>query len=598
MSDKKKFNFKVFKRVFALVKPYKGFFVGSLICVILLAVLAPLRPRIIGQMISEFVAGEESILTGLTWSDFAQDNNKSLMFWTSVIILMLVLEAIIQFTQTYMASWLAQSVIKDIRIRLFRHFSGFRLKYFDNTPIGTIVTRTVSDLEALSQVFSEGMIIMSGDLLKIIVVVISMFVYNWQFALISLIPIPLLMIATRLFARAIKKAYQQERVQVNRLNTFVQEHITGMSIVQIFNREKIEMDRFRAINKEHRQAHINAIWAVAIFFPVVELLSSLSIALLIMWGVMMADPEVGNIASLFGKIFAFLLWINMLYRPIRQLADRFNTLQRGMVRAERVFDVLDEQEQIQSEGSIKSAEIKGDINFKNVWFAYKNDDYVLKDLSFEVEKGQTIAFVGATGAGKTSIINLIARFYEFQKGSIAIDDKDIRDYDLSSLRKNIAVVLQDVFLFSDTIYNNITLKDPNISREEVVEAAKKVEVHEFIMSLPGGYDYNVRERGGMLSVGQRQLLSFIRAYVYNPSILILDEATSSVDTESEMLIQKSIDKITENRTSIVIAHRLSTIQKADKIIVLEKGEIVEMGSHFELLELGGHYKTLFDLQFS
>ena len=506
----------------------------------------------------------------------------------------MIFEAIIQFYQSYLANWLGQSIIKDIRVQLYRHVLSFKLKYFDRTPIGTLVTRNVSDIETISNIFAEGILVIFGDILKLLAVVSVMLYTDWLLTLIALIPIPILIFATGIFKKVIKKAFQEVRTQVANLNSFVQERVTGMKIIQIFNREAVESAQFEVMNKKHKEAHIRTVWAYSIFFPVVEMLSASSLGLLVWWG---TKGVIAGHTSL-GDLIAFILYIHMLYRPIRQLADRFNTLQMGMVSSERVFKVLDTDSSIENQGDFKKEKLDGAIEFKNVWFAYVDDDYVLRDVSFEVQPGETVAFVGATGSGKTSTINLLGRFYEFQKGEIRVDGEVIQRFDLENLRKNMAVVLQDVFLFSDTILNNITLNSPEISKEAVIEASKKVGAHEFISKLPGGYDYDVKERGGMLSVGQRQLISFIRAYVHQPSILILDEATSSIDTESELLIQKATDILTEGRTSIVIAHRLSTIQKADKIIVLEAGRIIEQGSHQDLLAMNGHYKKLFELQFS
>lgn len=585
------------KRLIGFLKPYRPQFIAAVLMIILLALLGPFRPLVIMWIVQEFIVGEPGQLTAIQENFGAFDDNGAIMFWSLLVVTSLVIEGIIQYFQTYTANWIGQSIVRDLRNKLFKHITTFRLQYFDKTPIGTIVTRVVSDIEAISQVFSSGLIEIVGDLLKLLTVIVLMFIVNWQFALISLVSVPLLIIATKIFAKAMKKAYQQERLQVNRLNTFVQEHIVGMNVVQIFNREKVEMDRFVEINKEHRQAHMNAVWAFSIFFPIVELLSSLSLALLIFWGVMQLDPDDAGSAKFLSQIFGYILWIQMLFRPIRQLAEKFNVLQRGVVRWERVFAILENDQVIQDSGTVTTDGFKGNIEFKNVRFAYNEPEWVLKDLSFSVKPGETVAFVGSTGAGKSTIVNLITRYYEFQQGEILLDGHEIREYQLSFLRSRIAVVLQDVFLFSDSIHNNITLKNDEITREEVIEAAKVVGAHDFIMRLPGGYDYNVRERGGMLSVGQRQLIAFIRAYVYNPDILILDEATSSVDTESELLIQQAIERITKGRTSIVIAHRLSTIQNADKIIVIDKGEIVEQGNHQELLSLRGHYRLLYDLQF-
>jgi ATP-binding cassette subfamily B multidrug efflux pump len=506
----------------------------------------------------------------------------------------MIVEAIIQFYQSYLANWLGQTIIKDIRVQLYRHILSFKLKYFDQTPIGTLVTRNVSDIETISNIFAQGILVIFGDILKLIAVVTVMFYTDWLLTLIALLPMPILIFATSVFKKVIKKAFQDVRTQVSNLNSFVQERVTGMKIIQIFNREKVESAQFEGMNNKHKDAHIRTVWAYSIFFPIVEMLSASSLGLLVWWG---TKGVLAGQTSL-GDLIAFILYIHMLYRPIRQLADRFNTLQLGMVSSERVFRVLDTNSTIERQDGIKKEKLDGAIEFKNVSFAYIDDDFVLKDVSFSVKPGETVAFVGATGSGKTSTINLLGRFYEYQKGEIFVDGEEIRNYDLENLRQNMGVVLQDVFLFSDTIMNNITLNSPSIKEEAVIEASKKVGAHDFISKLPGTYNYDVKERGGMLSVGQRQLISFIRAYVHHPSILILDEATSSIDTESELLIQKATDILTEGRTSIVIAHRLSTIQKADKIIVLEAGRILEQGTHQELLELNGHYKKLFELQFS
>jgi ATP-binding cassette subfamily B multidrug efflux pump len=573
----KAFDYKLFKRVLAYIKPYKVKFYITAILTILLAILGPIKPKMIGDTIDKYVI---------------PGDGEGMLRWIMMIVAVLFLEAILQFFQTYLANWLGQSVVIDIRVNLYRKITGFKLKYFDNTAIGTLVTRVISDIETIGDIFSQGLLIIIGDILKLTVVIVYMLYVDWKLAMLCMASIPLLIIATNIFKNAIKKAFTSVRTQVSKLNAFVQEHVTGMSVVQIFNRQEAEMNKFVEINRAHRDAHIKTVWANSIFFPIVEIFSAISISLLVWYGVKGVISE----EFTFGVLFEFILLIHMLFRPIRQLADRFNVLQMGMVGSERVFKIIDTQEQIEDTGSIE-ADFNGEISFKDVWFAYKEEDYVLKGVSFAMKQGETIAFVGATGAGKSSVINLLNRFYEYQKGEILIDGIDLRTYTLNSVRSNIAVVLQDVFLFSDTIFNNITLGNKDITREEVIHAAKLVGAHEFIMQLPGNYDYDVRERGGMLSTGQRQLLAFIRAYVYNPAILILDEATSSIDTESEQLIQRAIDVITKGRTSIVIAHRLSTIQKADKIMVMDQGHLIEQGSHFELLEQNGMYKELFDLQF-
>ena len=585
MSEKATINLSVFKRLIAYAKPYKGILLLAVLSTLTLSILGPTRPALIGNMVNNYIIQH-------------QDGNM-LFFWSMIIIGMLLLEGVLQFTSSYLSNLLAQSVISDIRQKIFGHILSFRMRYFDGTPIGALVTRVVSDLEAITEVFSAGLMDIAGDLLSLIIILIWMFTSNWELSIMVIIPIPILLFATRIFARAMRDSFQLERAQVTKLNNFVQERLTGMNIVQLFNREKQEYAGFEEINKGHRQAHINAVWANSIFFPVVELLSSLSIALLLVYGALkVGGKSQEEISNMYGEIISFILWVNMLYRPIRQLADKFNILQRGTVRAERVFEILDLEEHIQDNGTISACDFNQPIVFKNISFAYKNEDWVLKNIDLIIEPGSTVAFVGATGAGKSTIVNLLGRFYEYQKGSIFIGETDLQKIELSYLRKNIAIVLQDVFLFSDSVHNNITLGDPSISRDQVIAAAKAVGAHDFISKLPNDYDYQVGERGGVLSVGQRQLLSFIRASVYNPHILILDEATSSVDNESEEMIQNATAQLTKGRTSIVIAHRLSTIQNADKIIVLDKGEIKEMGSHTELLQKEGFYRKLYDMQFN
>ncbi|MCB0762581.1 MAG: ABC transporter ATP-binding protein [Flavobacteriales bacterium] len=587
MSQSKKptFNLHVFSRVLSRVGPYRGRFIFAGVLVLVLSVLALARPILIQKGIDEDMANKD--YDGLLW------------MFISVVVL-LVIEAVLQFVQTYTANWVAQSVTLDMRSRLYDHVVQFKLRYFDQTPVGTTVTRLISDIDGIARVFSDGILTISGDLLRLIVIVAYMFYANWILTLFVIIPVPILIWATRAFQRVMKQAFVDVRNQVARMNVFVQEHVTGMSVVQIFNRQEHEKERFRVLNDNHKKAHIRTVWAFSIFFPVVEILSASSIAILLWLGM----KEVIQERATLGEVLMFILFIFMIYRPIRQLADRFTVLQEGLVNAERVFKVFDTEAQIANEGTTDPGKLKGNISIRNVWFAYDENlqdqaqpGWILKDINLEVKEGQTIAFVGATGAGKSSIINLISRFYEFQHGSITLDGTDIRDIPVDVVRREVAVVLQDVFLFSDSILNNVTLNNPDISLDQVVAAAKQVGAHEFISKLPGAYDYNVRERGGVLSAGQRQLLAFIRAYLYNPSILVLDEATSSVDSESEELIQNAIRRLTADRTSIVIAHRLSTIQEADKIVVLSKGKIVEAGNHQELLQHGGHYKRLFELQF-
>jgi ATP-binding cassette subfamily B multidrug efflux pump len=590
----------IIKRIFSYVKPYRGNFTVAVFTTITLALLSPIRPYLIQYTFDHYVTTA---------------NLNMLLYMTIALIGLLITEAFFQFSDSFLTNKLGQSIIKDIRVQLYKHIINLRLKYYDNTPIGTLVTRAVSDIETIADIFSEGLIVIIGDILKITVILAVMLFLNVKLTLIILIPIPLLLIATYIFKQAVQSSFQEVRTQVARLNAFVQEHITGMNIVQVFNREKTELKHFEDINAKHRDANVRSILAYSIFFPVVEILSSVSLGLIIWWGGKGILAETTSI----GELVSFIMYTNMLFRPIRQLADRFNTLQMGMVSSERVFKVLDTTEIIENKGTQTGENIRGEIEFKNVWFAYNSDvvektekqetiiksedeqkptpTWILKNISFSVKQGETIALVGATGAGKSSIINLLNRFYEYNNGLISIDGKDIREYDINSLRKNIGVVLQDVFLFSDTLANNISLNNPDISHEKIVEAATLVGAHDFISKLPNGYNYNAMERGAMLSVGQRQLISFIRAYVYNPKILVLDEATSSIDTESEQLIQQAIDILTKNRTSIIIAHRLATIQKADKIIVMEKGEIIEIGNHQELIKQNGHYKKLFELQF-
>jgi len=574
----KAFDFSLFRRVMTYVKPYKRMFYITAILSIVLAIIALVRPLLIQITIDDYIKEMDS---------------QGLLYMTMLLVGFLIIESIFQYFFTLLGNLLGQNVIKDLRNQTFDHVINFKLKHFDNTPIGQLVTRTVSDIETIAEMFSGGILVIIGDLLKIVSVVICMLYINWDLALITLIPIPILFMATVVFKKVIKKAFQDVREHVSRLNTFVQEHITGMSIVQIFNREEVEMEAFSAINEKHKAAHIRTVWAYSIFFPVVEILSAMSIALLVWYGF----KEVALKYATAGEIFSFTLFVYMLYRPIRQLADRFNTLQMGMVSSERVFKVLDTISIIEDNGTKKTTNLKGNITFKNVSFAYNNEEWVLKNISFKIKKGESMAIVGATGAGKSSIINLLGRYYEINKGDIFIDDTNIKDIELKGLRKYMSVVLQDVFLFSDSILNNITLYNKDITEEAVIEAAKKVGAHDFISRLPGGYHYDVKERGAMLSVGQRQLVSFIRAYVHQPQVLILDEATSSIDSESEELIKHATSVLTKDRTSIIVAHRLSTIKNADKILVIDKGEIVEEGTHTELLNTNGFYKKLYDYQF-
>lgn len=574
----KAFDFSLLRRVVRYVKPYKTWLISSVGLTIVMAFLSPVRPLLIQYTLDNYILNP---------------NPDMLLYMTLIMIGILMVEAFGQFYSNFITNRLGQYVIKDLRTDVFNHITKLRVSYFDKTPIGTLVTRVVSDIETIASIFTEGVVIIFGDLLQLTVVLAVMFYTDWRLTLISISTVPLLLVATNIFKNGIKSAFQDVRTQVARLNAFVQEHITGMNIVQIFNREEEEMEKFKVINREHRRAHIQSVWHYSIFLPIVEILSAVSLGLLIWLGA----RGVINESFTVGNLVAFTMYISMLFRPIRTLADRFNTLQMGMVSSERVFQVLDNHEYINDTGNLMPNSLQGAIRFDHVWMAYKDEDWVLKDVSFEAKPGSTIAIVGSTGSGKTTIINLINRFYDYQKGCIEIDGKDIRTYNSHAIRGHISVVLQDVFLFSDTIANNISMNNPNISRAEIEEAAERVGADVFIKKLPGGYDFNVMERGGMLSAGQRQLIAFIRAYLFNPAILVLDEATSSVDTETEMLIQKATDTVTANRTSIVIAHRLATIQKADTIIVMDHGSILEFGNHQELLKQNGHYKRLFELQF-
>lgn len=560
--------------------PYKGIFWASVILTILLAAVAPALPMLVEYTLDKYILKTDT--SGLTWMLIA-------------MIALLIIQTIIRYYHTLTTNVLGQNVIRDIRIQVFNHILSLRLKYFDNTAIGKLITRTISDLETISNIFSQGLIQIIGDLLQLFFIFGVMFYTDWELTLIVLVPMPLLIWATYIFKESMKSAFVDVRTWVSNLNTFLQEHISGMAIIQYFAREKQEMAKFKMANSKHRDAHIRANWYFSIFFPVLEVILAIAIGLLVWYG---SKQILANAISP-GVVVAFLMYINMIFRPIRELIDKFNTLQMGMVSAERVFDVLDTKEFTPDNGVFSPDSLVGEIEFDKVWFAYNEKKWVLKDVSFYVRPGETLALVGATGAGKSSTINILSRFYEIQQGRILLDGKDIRQYKLDSLRQHIATVLQDVFLFSDTILNNITLYNPDITKEEVIEAAKKVGAYDFIMRLPGGFDYQVQERGATLSSGQAQLISFIRALVHDPAILILDEATSSIDTETELLIQTAIENMMVGRTAIVIAHRLSTIQKADKIIVFDKGEIKEIGTHRELLTIeDGYYKKLYDLQFN
>ena len=595
MSDagvkKKVFNFSLLRRIFYFARPYKNKFYGSLLLSVVLAVMAPLRPFLIQLTINKGIKND-------TVGYFMNGIGGFIIEVTVIQILLLLIETICRFYFTFSTASLGQSVVKDLRVTTYNKVLHLNLRQFDKTPIGTLTTRTINDIESINDVFSDGLIPIIADLLSIISVLTYMFFVNWQLTLVCLAPFPLLMIATYFFKESVNASFIRVRNAVAHLNAFVQEHITGMAVVQAFAAEKREFNKFNTINKEHRNANIKAIFAYSVFFPIVELVMAISIGLLVWW----AAKDAINVAGfekdkIAGIITSFIICLNLLFRPLRVIADKFNVLQMGMIASERVFKVLDNTDSAINEGNLISISLQGKVAFNKVWFAYTDEQYVLKNISFGINAGETLAIVGHTGSGKTSIISLLNRLYHIQKGSIKIDDKNIEDYPLDTLRNQIGVVLQDVFLFSGSVMDNVTLRNPNIKKEDVISAAKLIGIHNFIMQLPGNYNYNVMERGATLSMGQRQLLSFVRALLYNPSILVLDEATSSVDTESENLIQHAIDTLITGRTSIVIAHRLSTIRKASKIMVLDKGEIKEMGTHEELLANEGFYYQLHKMQF-
>ena len=577
----KAFDIKIFARLMSFAKKYRLRFIVAAASTVLLAGFSVLTPVILMAAIDDFTTTK---------------NATTLLYFTIAMIIVLLIQVLFQFSFIYNANWVGQHIIRDIRAKTFRKILEFKMSYFDNSSVGKLVTRVVSDIETISNFFTQGVFMIVSDILLMLIVIAVMFYKNWQLALIALATLPVLIYATKLFQIAIKSTFQDVRNQVANLNSFVQERVTGMKIVQLFNRERIEYKNFIDINNKHKKAHIKTVWYYSIFFPIAEILSSIAIGLIVWYGGLQVIED--SAVSL-GAIIGFIKMAQMLFRPLRQIADKFNQLQMGIVAGERVFNVIDTDSSIDKNGTIIAENVKGNISFKNVHFSYIKGEEILKGISFNVEKGQTVAIVGATGAGKSTIINLISRFYEIDNGVIAIDNIPVQDYEISSLRQKVAVVLQDVFLFSDTILNNITLRNENISLDQVQKAAKQIGIHDFIMSLPNNYHYNVKERGGMLSSGQRQLIAFLRAYVSNPSILILDEATSSVDAHSEQMIQYATDEITKNRTSIVIAHRLATIKKADIIIVMDKGRIVEKGNHTELLKKHeGYYKNLYEKQFN
>ncbi|UAM98766.1 ABC transporter ATP-binding protein/permease [Polaribacter litorisediminis] len=575
------FDMQIFSRLMSFAKRYRLYFFIASSSTILLALFSVLSPYILINTVDEYILSKDKV---------------GLLNYTLLMLGVLMVEVLLQFIFIYFANWVGQHIIRDIRAKIFRHILQFKMSYFDTNSVGRLVTRVVSDIETIAAFFSNGVFTILSDILKMFAVTVVMLILNWKLALITLAILPILVYATKLFQVAIKETFQEVRNQVANLNGFVQERVTGMKIVQLFNREEIEYENFKEINSKHKQAHIKTIWYYSVFFPIAEILSSIGIGLIVWFG---GGQVVQNSGISVGMIMGFIQYAQMLFRPLRQIADKFNQLQMGIVAGERVFKVIDTKSSIVKNGTVLANNLKGDINFKNVRFSYLKNEEVLKGISLDVKSGQTIAIVGATGAGKSTIINLINRFYEIDSGTISIDDVSLDDYTLESLRNQVAIVLQDVFLFSDSILNNITLKDENITIKEVEEAAKQIGIHDFILTLPGGYHYNVKERGAMLSSGQRQLIAFLRAYVSKPSILILDEATSSVDANAEQMIQFATETITKDRTSIIIAHRLATIKKADKIIVMDNGLIVEEGSHQKLLEKeNGYYKNLFDKQFS
>lgn len=578
--NKKRGNKEIFSKIMVFTKPYKWRFNAIIIWSVLLSLFAALRPYLLKQTVNEYIK--------------PQDANGFLVF-VSLMLFVLIMEVISQFFFVYWANWLGQDIVKDLRDKLFRHITNFRMKYFDNTAVGQLVTRSVFDIESIARIFSQGLFMIISDLMKMAVVIIFMLYMNWKLTMIVLVAMPILVIATRIFQIKMKSAFEQVRTEVANLNTFIQERLTGMKIVQLFSREEIEYEKFKTINDKHRKAWLKNVKYNSVFFPVADIVSSITLGVVIWYG---AGDIVQQGGTTMGDLVTYTMLITMLFNPLRQIADKFNEMQMGMIAANRVFDIL-ETDLSQKDGTIEVESLQGQINFRDVRFGYKENEEVLKGINLTINKGETLALVGSTGAGKTTIINLLNRFYEISSGEILIDDRNISEYKLGSLRKQIAVVLQDVFLFADTIFNNITLYNPEILREDVIKASKQIGLHDFIESLPGGYDYNVKERGVMLSSGQRQLIAFLRAYVSNPSILILDEATSSIDSYSEELIQKAINTLTLGRTSIIIAHRLTTIMNADQIIVMDKGQIVEKGTHKELLQKeGGFYKNLYESQFS
>lgn len=579
MEDKRQFDFQIFKRVLKLALPYKGILYFCAFLAVVLAPVTVIRPYLIKEMVDKYI--------------FKSDI-EGMIFMTGIIFGVLLFNVLLKYLFIYYTNWLGQSVIRDLRVKVFNHITSLKLKYFDTTPIGTSTTRTINDIETINSIFTQGVITIIADILTLIAVLVIMSITSWKLTLICLSTAPFLILATYIFKEKVKASYQVVRTQIQKMNAFLQERITGMKIVQIFNAEEEQMSIFTDINRAYTTANLNSILYYAIFFPVVEIISAIALGLMVWWG---SKGVISGDVSL-GALIAFPLFLSLLFRPIRLLADKFNTLQMGLVAAGRVFELLDNKDHITDTGTIDVKKLEGDIKFDHVQFAYNEQDYVLKDISFEVKEGETLAIIGSTGSGKSTIINILNRFYELDSGSIKIGDTDISDMTLDSLRSRISIVLQDVFLFSGSVLDNINLKNPEISREKVIAASKMIGAHEFIAKLPGGYDYEVMERGATLSMGQRQLISFVRALVFEPDILILDEATSSIDPETEGVIQYAIEKLINKRTSIIIAHRLSTIKHADKIMVLDGGRIAEFGSHSDLIKKeDGHYKTLYEMQF-
>lgn len=575
------FDVKLFSKLLVFIKPFRATYYFVLFSAILLSIFSTLTPYLLKITVDDYIRPRDY---------------QGMVLFVGLMFSALILEVIFQFLFVFYANWLGQKVIKDLRVKLFDKIIHFKMAYFDKTAVGRLVTRSVSDIETIASIFSQGLFMIIADLLKMLLVIGVMIYVDWRLSLIVFSILPIILYATRLFQKSMKKAFEEVRLQVANLNSFVQERISGIKIVQLFHREKIEYDNFVAINEKHKKAWLKTVWFNSIFFPVAEISSSITIGLLVWYGGL--NVVSGGDVSL-GTIFLFIQMSQMLFRPLRQIADKFNSLQMGMVAADRIFGILETQSSIADEGRLKPKHLEGNIRLDQLGFSYLPGETVLRDISLEIKSGETIAIVGATGAGKSTIINLLSRFYEFDSGDITIDGKSIREYDLQSLRKHVSVVLQDVFLFADSLYNNITLYNPEIKREQVIQASKEIGVHDFIESLPGGYAYNVKERGVMLSSGQRQLIAFLRAYISEPAILVLDEATSSVDSYSEEIIQRAIDTLTQGKTSIVIAHRLATVKNADRILVMEQGQIVEEGTHKELLEVeDGHYAKLYEVQFA